>query len=61
MSVIEHCPGEKPSADSPGCEEYYVVQCDLCDKRWEVGAKAEELGVNMHVCAKCKKAEEDEQ
>ncbi len=30
MSVIEHQRGERPSADSPGCEECFVIQCDLC-------------------------------
>ena len=55
MSIIEHQRGEKPSADSPGCEEYYVVQCDLCDKCWEVGPKSEELQVNTHVCAECER------
>ena len=57
MSVIEHCPGEKPSADSPGCEEYFVVECDVCGECWEVGPKSEELEANIHVCAECKKAE----
>ncbi len=61
MSIIEHCPGEKPSADSPGCEEYYVVQCDLCGECWEVGPDADELEFDDHLCAKCEKAEEDEQ
>ena len=53
MSIIEHHPGEKPSADSPGCEEYFILQCDLCGECWEVGPKSDELTVNMHVCAEC--------
>ena len=61
MSVIEHQHGEKPSADSPGCKEYYVVECDVCGECWEAGPQSEELTVNMHVCAECaRKAEEDE-
>ena len=58
MSVIEHQHGERPSADSPGCEEYFVVQCDHCGECWEVEPDAEELTVNIHVCAECAKAEE---
>jgi len=61
VSVIEHCPGEKPSEDSPGCEEYFLVQCDECGECWEVEPKSEELEFNRHVCEGCKKAEEDEQ
>ena len=57
MSVIEHCPGERPSEDSPGCDEYYVVECDVCGECWEVGPKSEGLEVNWHVCAECDKAE----
>ena len=57
MSVVEHQRGEKPSADSPGCDEYYVVECDVCGECWEVGPKSEELEANIHVCAECKKAE----
>lgn len=57
MSVIDHCPEEKPSADSPGCEEYYVVQCDECGECWEVKSDAEELEFNGHLCAGCTKAE----
>ena len=57
MSVIEHQPGERPSADSPGCEEYYVLECDECGTCWEVGAEAEELELNRHVCAECEKRE----
>ena len=59
MSVIEHCPGEKPSEDSPGCKEYYVVECDVCGECWEVGAKSEELEFNGHLCAVCSQAEEE--
>jgi len=58
MSIIEHCPGENPSADSPGCDEYFVVQCDVCGECWEVGPKSEELEFNRHLCAECEKAEE---
>ena len=61
MSIIGHCPGEKPSADSPGCEEYYVVQCDLCGECWEVGPYADELEFISHLCAECTKAEEANQ
>ena len=61
MSIIEHQRGERPSADSPGREEYYVVQCDACGECWEAGPKSEELEFNRHVCAECEKAEEDEQ
>ena len=57
MSVIEHCQGEKPSEDSPGCEECFIVQCDLCGECWEGGPKAEELEFNRHVCAECEKEE----
>ena len=57
MSIIEHQPGEMPSEDSPGCEEYFVVQCDVCGECWEVGPGAEELESNPHVCAECEKAE----
>ncbi len=49
MSFIEHCPGERPSADSPGCDE--------CGECWEVEPKSEELEFAIHVCAECKKAE----
>ena len=55
MSIIEHQHGERPSADSPGCEEYYVLECDVCGECWFVGPKAEELKVNMHVCEGCEK------
>ena len=55
--IVEHQRGEKPSADSPGCEEYYVLECDVCGECWEVGPDAEELEFNIHVCAECKKAE----
>ena len=61
MSVIEHQPGEKPSADSPGCDEYYVIECDVCGTRWFVGPNADELELNRHVCAECTEAEENEQ
>ena len=57
MSIIEHQRGEKPSADSPGCEEYFVIECDVCGECWEVGPESEELELNLHVCAECKKAE----
>ena len=59
MSVIDHCPGEKPSADSPGCDEYFVVECDVCGECWDVSPKSEELEFNPHVCAECAKALED--
>ena len=59
--IIEHQPGERPSADSPGCEEYYVIMCDECDECWEVKPDAEELEFDDHLCAKCQKAVEDEQ
>ena len=58
MSIVEHQRGEKPSADSPGCEEYFVIECDGCGKCWEVGTKSEELTVDVHVCAECEKEEE---
>ena len=57
MSVVEHQRGEKPSADSPGCEEYFVVQCDVCGECWEVKPDADELEFVVNVCAECKKAE----
>lgn len=57
MSVIEHERGEKPSADSPGCDEYFVIQCDVCGECWEVGPDADELESVVHVCAECEKAE----
>ena len=53
MSIIEHQRGEKASADSPGCEEYFVVQCDVCGESWEDGTKSEELELSRHVCAEC--------
>ena len=53
MSVIEHCPGERPSADSPGCEEYYVVECDVCGECWEVGEDWPGLEDSRHLCAGC--------
>ena len=61
MSVIEHQHGERPSEDSPGCEEYFVVQCDLCGECWEVGPDVDELEFDDHLCAKCTKAEEANQ
>ena len=61
MSIIEHCPGEKPSADSPGCKECFVIQCDLCGECWEVGPKSVELTVDVHVCAECARKEVEEQ
>lgn len=57
MSIIEHCQGEKPSADSPGCDAYYVVQCDLCGECWSVGPDADELEFNGHLCAECEIAQ----
>ena len=60
MSIIEHQRGEKPSEDSPGCEEHFVVQCDVCGECWEVEPDADELEVDDHLCAKCQKAEDDE-
>ena len=57
MSIVEHQRGEKPSADSPGCEEYYVVECDVCGECWEVGPDAGELEFVVHLCDECKKAE----
>ena len=57
--IVGYEPLEKPSADSPGCEEYFVVQCDLCGECWEVGPQSEELTVNMHVCEVCENEEED--
>ena len=56
--IVEHCPGERPSKDSPGCEEYYVVECDECGTCWEVGPYADELEFVSHLCAECAKAEE---
>lgn len=58
MSVIEHQRGEKPSADSPGCDEYFVIMCDGCGTCWEVGAKAEELEFDDHLCAECEAKQE---
>ena len=55
MSIIEHCPGEKPSADSPGCKECFVIQCDECGECWEVGPQSKELEFNPHVCEGCEK------
>lgn len=62
MSIIEHCPGEKPSADSPGCEEYFVVQCDVCGEcmNAEVDFRLSSiLEYTRHLCAKCEKLEDD--
>jgi sulfur relay (sulfurtransferase) complex TusBCD TusD component (DsrE family) len=59
VSVIEHQRGEKPSADSPGCEEYFLIQCDLCGEYWGVGPKSDELTANMNVCAECERTGED--
>lgn len=61
MSVIEHQPGEKPSADSPGCEECFVIECDGCGDCWEVGEDWPGLEDSRHLCAVCEKAEENEQ
>lgn len=54
MSIVEHCPGEKPSADSPGCDEYFVVECDVCGECWTVGPKAEEILFDRHLCDVCR-------
>lgn len=59
MSVIEHQPDERPSADSPSFGEYYILECDQCGERWEVRLKAEDVLLDRHLCAKCEKEVED--